>query len=60
MKILGIDPGIHGGLAIIDVINGAGGNDALASAGKRKAAYALDAGSDPGPIPECPRRDRVS
>jgi crossover junction endodeoxyribonuclease RuvC len=23
MKILGIDPGIHGGLAIIDVINGA-------------------------------------
>jgi len=36
--------------------NGAGGNDALASAGKRKAAYALDDGSDPGPIPECPRR----
>jgi len=40
--------------------NGAGGNDALASAGKRKAAYALGAGSDPGPIPECLRRDRVS
>jgi ParB-like chromosome segregation protein Spo0J len=40
--------------------NGAGGNDALASAGKRKAAYALDAGSDPGPIPVCLRRDRVS
>jgi hypothetical protein len=36
--------------------NGAGGNDALASAGKRKAAYALDDGSDPGPIPECLRR----
>jgi ParB-like chromosome segregation protein Spo0J len=36
--------------------NGAEGNDALASAGKRKAAYALDDGSDPGPIPECLRR----
>jgi hypothetical protein len=36
--------------------NGAGGNDALASAGKRKAAYALEAASDPGPIPECLRR----
>ena len=35
---------------------GEGGNDALASAGKRKAAYALDNGSDPGPIPECLRR----
>jgi len=36
--------------------NGAGGNDALASAGKRKAAYVLEAASDPGPIPECLRR----
>jgi hypothetical protein len=35
--------------------NGAEGNDALASAGKRKAAYALPDASDPGPTPECPR-----
>jgi hypothetical protein len=36
--------------------NGAGGNDALASAGKRKAAYALDDGSDPDLIPESLRQ----
>jgi hypothetical protein len=48
--------------ALDDEIESAQGNgsDPEASAGKRKAAYALDAGSDPGPIPECPRRDRVS
>jgi hypothetical protein len=33
--------------------NGARGNDAPASAGKRKAEFALDDGSDPGPIPDC-------